>query len=575
MSDPPPLDLERPRWGADPRLAVCGFTLQDPSGLDLAAHRAALACAVQVHGAEVHHVEAAGGRWPAAPERGDGLWTTSAGLCLAVRAADCVPLLLWDAQVGAVAAVHSGWRGTAADMAGAAVAAGAPLGVEPARLRAAIGPCIGVGAYEVGDEVLAGLRGVGLGDADFGLRVGPRGRPHVDLRRANRSLLRRAGLRDEHIEDVGGCTFSDRRYPSYRRDGAAAGRLRALIALSVLGLALAGCGGPPTVERAVAALDAGDAEAAEAGLRERLRDEPDDALARATLARALHAQGRDSEAVVEGRLAVGLDPALWQASYNLACHLSALGRPDDALRWLQRAVLFGGLEPAEVVDDPDLAALKGDHRFLFYEQTGVLPAAEQDVVAWIEPRRAAVGEVVELHVVALSLNRPLMAPREALALDFAAVPEHGAVEGLDRRQTLRAGERGDREFFQHELIYRFRPLRPGALVWGPLRARLGDAELWAEAVALRVDGEPTSGATWEGFFAVPQQDDAALIALARGEGPWQRVGEVARVMRFRAADEATLPLELEPPSPGARRSMLLRRGSEGESYVVDRLSASP
>jgi len=219
--------LLSPSW-AGPELAVCGFTPRSVEGPD------AVANTTQVHGNTVHVVALTrDGAAPPPPAEGDGLWTASPGLPIAIRVADCVPILLWDPAVPAVAAVHAGWRGTVADIVGEALRIGATeLGVSPARVRAAIGPCISGRRFEVGPEVVAGLRALGLPDATFGLHTSPRGRPHVDLRGANRALLVRAGVPDAFIEDVGGCTFDDaERFHSWRRDGLAAGRMRGIIGI--------------------------------------------------------------------------------------------------------------------------------------------------------------------------------------------------------------------------------------------------------------------------------------------------------------------------------------------------------
>ena len=182
--------MESPLW-ADSRLDVCGFTLRGYNGSDMTT------CGTQEHGAQVHVVDGS-----QAPKVGDGLWTRSPGLPVAVRVADCVPILLWDPQANAVAAVHSGWRGTALNIAGQAIREGATLGVRPQRLRAAIGPCIGPCCFEVGDEVVKSLQDGGLTAEQLRVRAGPRGRPHVNLRSANRALLLQAGLLDQNIEDA-------------------------------------------------------------------------------------------------------------------------------------------------------------------------------------------------------------------------------------------------------------------------------------------------------------------------------------------------------------------------------------
>lgn len=179
----------------------------------------------QVHGACVHVLSPGDGD----PETGDGLWTGAEGMALSVRAADCVPILLWDEAAGAVGAVHAGWRGTAADIAAAALGAGARLGVRPEHLRAALGPSIGAECYEVGPEVVQSLRALGLDDQQFGLRPGAGDRAYVDVRRANVSRLVALGVDPANIEVVGPCTSCDPAWPSFRREGARAGRLRAYI----------------------------------------------------------------------------------------------------------------------------------------------------------------------------------------------------------------------------------------------------------------------------------------------------------------------------------------------------------
>ena len=152
---------------------------------------------------------------------------------IGVRVADCTPILLADRRLGVVGAVYAGWRGTSQAAAGTAVAAmGRELRSSPADLVAAIGPCLGVCCGEVGEDVIAAFRDAGHGEAaiERWFSMGPGGRPHVNLVRANRDQLERAGLDPLNIHAADLCTRS---YPdvfhSYRAAGKAAGRMAAVI----------------------------------------------------------------------------------------------------------------------------------------------------------------------------------------------------------------------------------------------------------------------------------------------------------------------------------------------------------
>ncbi|MGE0708679.1 MAG: polyphenol oxidase family protein [Planctomycetota bacterium] len=182
----------------------------------------------QVHGRRVLEVERGTGPLAVVGEC-DALVTTTPGLVLATRAADCVPVLLATraAPRPGVAAVHSGWRGTALGVVEAAVdALCAASGARPAALVAAIGPCISGEAYTVGPEVVAALRDqAGLAPESF-LLPGPR----VDLGAAVAAQLRRAGV--EEVERLACCTVGDERFFSHRREGDATGRFAGVIRLA-------------------------------------------------------------------------------------------------------------------------------------------------------------------------------------------------------------------------------------------------------------------------------------------------------------------------------------------------------
>jgi YfiH family protein len=156
----------------------------------------------------------------AGDEEADGLISSSAGEVVAVRTADCVPVLLFDRRNRVVAAVHAGWRGTVAEIARRAVeSASAEFGCRPGDLEAAIGPAIEACCFEVGEEVAAQFETT---------LIQTNAKPHVDLIEANRRQLVEAGLNAERIWKAGVCTYcSPSQFHSYRRKGAASGRMLA------------------------------------------------------------------------------------------------------------------------------------------------------------------------------------------------------------------------------------------------------------------------------------------------------------------------------------------------------------
>jgi YfiH family protein len=148
---------------------------------------------------------------------------------LVVRMADCPTALLADESGRVAAAVHAGWRGIVAGVLPAAVRTFRDrFGVDPARLTAAIGPCIGLQRYEVGPEVAEAFREAGLGEA-IDERIAPR--PHADLTRAAVIQLQGMGLSPEAIEASDRCTHREaKEFFSYRRDQGQTGHMAAVIA---------------------------------------------------------------------------------------------------------------------------------------------------------------------------------------------------------------------------------------------------------------------------------------------------------------------------------------------------------
>jgi YfiH family protein len=184
-----------------------------------------LALLSQVHGAAVSRVESPSGPLATLADA-DAAVTTRPGVVLAVRTADCVPVLL--AAPGGVAAAHAGWRGTAAGVVAATVSAlTEAAGCDAAQVKAAIGPCISGAAYEVGSDVVEGLLAGGLSEEDF-LHPSQGPKPHVDLGRAVSAQLSAAGV--QQVDWLRRCTLQERCFHSHRRDGPPSGRLAALIA---------------------------------------------------------------------------------------------------------------------------------------------------------------------------------------------------------------------------------------------------------------------------------------------------------------------------------------------------------
>jgi hypothetical protein len=173
--------------------------------------------AKQVHGARVLH--ARGTVEEAWAEEADALYALAADgpRAVGVRVADCTPVLIADEQSGAVAAVHAGWRGVAARIVEATLA----TMPKSARHAVAIGPCIGPCCFEVGRDVAAQI----VEAAGPVIARESADKAWVDLRKAVRMQLRRAGVADDRIEDVGGCTFCEPAlHHSFRREKGTNGR---------------------------------------------------------------------------------------------------------------------------------------------------------------------------------------------------------------------------------------------------------------------------------------------------------------------------------------------------------------
>jgi YfiH family protein len=135
----------------------------------------------------------------------DGIVTAEPGVMLGIFSADGVPILMVDSRRKIAGAMHAGWRGVIADIAGAGVRAMAQLGANALNIRAAMGPSIGPCCFEV-DADLGDRFGREIPGAEKHTRAGRSGKAFIDLRAVVRDQLDRAGLAPANIASVGPCT---------------------------------------------------------------------------------------------------------------------------------------------------------------------------------------------------------------------------------------------------------------------------------------------------------------------------------------------------------------------------------
>lgn len=181
-----------------------------------------LATIKQIHSDRVLCVES-----PGPQGEGDALISNLPGVGLAIRTADCLPILVADPRNRAVAAIHAGWRGVVSEIAPKAVEAmRRQFGSKPEDLVVAIGPGIGLCCFEVGPEVAERF-------SPYFPEVGLSGRTKVDLVETICRQLRRNGVKTGQISSSGLCSYCNPElFESYRRDREAAGRMVAMISLA-------------------------------------------------------------------------------------------------------------------------------------------------------------------------------------------------------------------------------------------------------------------------------------------------------------------------------------------------------
>ena len=193
----------------------------------------------QMHSADVRVVKSEADAQPKLGVLGDdqfcdALVSNVPKILVAIKTADCVPILLGDSNSGAFAAVHAGWRGTSSSIVARAIEQmQREYGTQPGSLRAAIGPAANLCCYEVGAEVIDKFK-ERFPESNSLFVPTREGHARIDLQKANRDQLVAAGLIPENIYSAPFCTM-DRTdlFFSYRREKSVHGRVGRL--MSVIG----------------------------------------------------------------------------------------------------------------------------------------------------------------------------------------------------------------------------------------------------------------------------------------------------------------------------------------------------
>ena len=158
----------------------------------------------------------ADGSWGDVRPEGDAVVSKTPGVICGALSADCAPVLIADPAAGVVAAAHAGWRGALDGVVQSAVDTMTSLGADPARMVAAVGPCIGPRSYEVGLEFLARFEADAPGSGVFFRPAQAEDKRLFDLPAFVLERLRAAGV--ERREWVGCDTCADEaRFFSNRR----------------------------------------------------------------------------------------------------------------------------------------------------------------------------------------------------------------------------------------------------------------------------------------------------------------------------------------------------------------------
>ena len=166
-------------------------------------------------------------------EATDAMVTDLPGICLVILVADCVPLLFFDPSRNVIGVAHAGWKGTLQSVALHTVRAMEKgFGSSPHNIIVGMGPSIGPCCYEVGPEVIARVKAAFSTYQEYVPHESRDGKGRLDLRKANRDQLVRAGIRRENIETANQCTCHNADiFFSYRQQHGETGRFGAGICI--------------------------------------------------------------------------------------------------------------------------------------------------------------------------------------------------------------------------------------------------------------------------------------------------------------------------------------------------------
>jgi len=188
--------------------------------------------ASQVHGCRVLPVERTMPVDELEKLPADALVTAARGILLGIMTADCLPVLIVDRKLRAVAAVHAGWRGIMAGIVPRTVAAMEKLhGIPAADLLVVLGPCIGRCCYRVGEELVREFAAQPPYAADRSWYERKSGDYYLDLLRLQLLQLRETGVPPPALAVVNRCSACENFFFSYRREHGITGRQIALVGL--------------------------------------------------------------------------------------------------------------------------------------------------------------------------------------------------------------------------------------------------------------------------------------------------------------------------------------------------------